>query len=236
MANAPELGIALANNGQPDIRIIGPIYTLKTGFWVRKDSNMRSVADLRGKRVTMGYSAMRALDPMSRAILATGGLTEADIKPVLVPNVVRSADDFAAGAADMFMFAFGAPKVREVDVTVGGTRFLAIPESPGIAAARKIQPYGYLSDVEPGPIFVGVEKPMKVYTIDNILFTHAKVPDDVVYKAIEAMEANKPEMIAVAPNLREFSAAGLNKTYEFPFHPGALKYFKDKRIEAKAFP
>jgi TRAP transporter TAXI family solute receptor len=127
MANAPELGIALANNGQPDIRVIGPVYTLKTGFWVRKDSNMRTVADLRGKRVTMGYSAMRALDPMSRAILATGGLTEADIKPVLVPNVVRSADDFVAGAADMFMFAFGAPKVREVDVTVGGTRFLAIP-------------------------------------------------------------------------------------------------------------
>ena len=65
----------------------------------------------------MGYSAMRALDPLSRAILATGGLTEKDIKPVLVPNVMRSADDFAAGAADMFMFAFGAPKVREVDVT-----------------------------------------------------------------------------------------------------------------------
>src|SRR5262245_35267319 len=127
MANAPELGIALANNGQPDIRIIGPIYTLKTGFWVRKDSNMRTVADLRGKRVTMGYSAMRALEPMSRAILATGGLTESDIKPVLVPNVVRSADDFVGGAADMFMFAFGAPKVREVDVTVGGTRFLEVP-------------------------------------------------------------------------------------------------------------
>jgi uncharacterized protein len=236
MANAPEIGIALANNGQPNLRMIGPVYTLKTGFWVRKDSDMRTVADLRGKRVTMGYSAMRALDPMSRAILATGALTEADIKPVLVPNVVRSADDFAAGAADMFMFAFGAPKVREVDVTVGGTRFLEIPESPGIAAARKIQPYGYLSDVEPGPIFVGVEKPMKVYTIDNILFTHTNVPDDVVYKAMETMEANKAEMIGVAPNLREFSAAGLNKQYDFPFHPGALKYFKDKNIEAKAFP
>ncbi len=77
---------------------------------------------------------------------------------------------------------------------------------------------------------------MKVYTIDNILFTHAKVPDDVVYKAIETMEANKAEMIGVAPNLREFSAGGLNKKYDFPFHPGALKYFKDKNIEAKAFP
>jgi uncharacterized protein len=235
MANAPELGIALANNGQPDIRIIGPVYTLKTGFWVRKDSAMQTVADLRGKRVTMGYSAMRALDPMSRAILAAGGLTENDIRPVLVPNVVRSADDFVAGAADMFMFAFGAPKVREVDVSVGGTRFLEIPESPGMAAARKISPYGYLTEVAPGPIFVGVEKPMKVYTIDNILFTHAKVPDDVVYKVIETMAGNQADMIAVASNLREFSTAGLNKKYDFPYHPGALKYFKDKNIEAKAF-
>jgi TRAP-type uncharacterized transport system substrate-binding protein len=105
-----------------------------------------------------------------------------------------------------------------------------------MAAARKISPYGYLSDIAPGPIFVGVEKPMKVYTIDNILFTHAKVPDDVVYKVIETMEANKADMISVSPNLREFSAADLNKTYEFPYHPGALKYFKDKNIQAKAFP
>jgi uncharacterized protein len=234
MANAPEIEAAMANKGQPNLRMIGAVYTLKTGFWVRKDSNMRTVADLKGKRVTMGYSAMRALDPLSRAILAAGGLTEKDIKPVLVPNVVRSADDFVAGAADMFMFAFGAPKVREVDANVGGTRFLEIPDKPGIEAARKIVPLGYLSDIAPGPIFIGVEKPMKTYTIDNLLFTNAKVPDAVVYKVIETMEANKPDMIAIAPNLREFSAAGLNKKYDFPYHPGALKYFKDKNIAAKA--
>jgi len=233
MANAPELGALIAS--QPNLRVIGPVYTLKTGFWVRKDSGMRMVSDLKGKRVTMGYSAMRALDPMSRAILAAGGLTENDIKPVLVPNVMRSADDFLAGAADMFMFAFGAPKVLEVDVTVGGTRFLEINDTPGMAAARKISSYGYLSDIAPGPIFVGVEKPMKTYTIDNILFTHTKVPDEVVYKVIETMEANKADMIAVAPNLREFAAANLHKDYKFTFHPGALKYFKDKNIAAKAF-
>ena len=233
MANAPEIGALIANN--PQLRMIGPVYTLKTGFWVRKDSNMRMVSDLRGKRVTMGYSAMRALDPMSRAILAAGGLTENDIKPVLVPNVMRSADDFVAGAADMMMFAFGAPKVREVDVTVGGTRFLEFNDTPGLPAARAISPFGYLSDIAPGPIFVGVEKPMKTYTIDNILFTHAKVSDDVVYKLIETMNANKADMIAVAPPLREFDAANLYKDYKFPIHPGALKYFKDKNIAVKAF-
>ncbi len=233
MANAPELGALIANH--KDLRVIGPVYTLKTGFWVRKDSGMKMVSDLKGKRVTMGYSAMRALDPMSRAILAAGGLTEKDIKPVLVPNVMRSADDFASGAADMFMFAFGAPKVREVDVTVGGTRFLEIDEKPGMEEARKISSFGYLSDIAPGPIFVGVEKPMKTYTIDNILFTHAKVSDDVVYKLIETMETNKADMIAIAPNLREFAAANLHKDYKFQFHPGALKYFKEKSIAAKAF-
>ena len=195
---------------------------------------MKTVADLKGKRVTLGFSAMRALDPVVRAMLATGGLSEKDVQPVLVPNVIRSADDFVAGAADMFYFAFGAPKVREADATVGGTRVLEIPDSPGMEAARKISPYGYLTEVAPGPIFTGVEKPMKVYTIDNLMFTHVNVPDDVVYKIIDTMENNKNELLAIAPALRDFSAAGLNRKYEFPYHPGALKYFKDRNIEAKA--
>ena len=93
-----------------------------------------------------------------------------------------------------------------------------------MAAARKISPYGYLSDVAPGPIFIGVEKPMKTYTIDNILFTNAKVSDDVVYKLIETMENNKADMVAVAPNLREFTAAGLyKKLQQFPVPPRRLE-------------
>ena len=220
MANAAgDRDGARRTTGSPNLRMIGPVYTLKTGFWVRKDSAMQTVADLRGKRVTMGYSAMRALDPMSRAILATGGLTEKDIKPVLVPNVVRSADDFVSGAADMFMFAFGAPEGARGR---RDRRRHPLSGNPGFArhgGGRKISPYGYLSDVAPGPIFVGVEKPMKVYTIDNLLFTHAKVPDDVVYKIIETLENNKAELVAVPPDLREFSAAGLYKAYDFPTIP-----------------
>jgi hypothetical protein len=85
-------------------------------------------------------------------------------------------------------------------------------------AARKIERWGYLTEVGPGPVFVGVEKPMKVYTIDNILFTHAKVPDDVVYNVIETMEANEDDMIAVQAaaqtmglQLKMFNASTLNE-------------------------
>ncbi len=177
---------------------------LRTPFFVRKDSGMRTIADLKGKRVTMGFSAMRDIDNVARSMLATAGLTEADVKPVLVPNVVRSADDFVAGASDMFFFAFGAAKVREVDVTVGGIRVLEI-DPAGMPAARKIMPWAYLTDATPGPIFTGVEKPMKVYSFDNVIITNAKVPDDFIYKMLETMEKNKDDLIAVQPILRDFT-------------------------------
>lgn len=231
IANIFEMEEAKKNH--PELRLIGSLHSLRGAFWVRKDSPMKTMADLKGKRVVMGFSAMRTIDPMIKALLATGGLTEADIKPVLVPNVVRGAEDFASGAADMFFFAFGAPKVREVDASVGGIRALEIPEG-GIAAAQKIVPQGYLTPAAPNPFFIGVEKPMQVYTWDNMLFTNAKVKDEVIVKIIETLENNKPDLIAVQPALRDFSANKLYKAYDLPYHPGALKYFKDHKFEAIA--
>ncbi len=222
-----------AKTTSANIRLIGSLHPLRGAFWVRKDTAMKNMADLKGKKVGLGYSAMRTIDPLVKAMLATGGLTEKDITPVLIPNVVRGADDFASGAADMFFFAFGAPKVREVDATVGGIRALEIPES-GMAAAKKIVPEGYLSPAAPNPFFVGVDHPMGVYTWDNMIFASAKVSDADVYKAIETLEKNKADLVAIQPALRDFSAAALYKKYDLPYHPGALKYFKDHNIEAKA--
>ncbi|MFL5039517.1 MAG: TAXI family TRAP transporter solute-binding subunit [Xanthobacteraceae bacterium] len=233
IANALEVSVATEGARLPELRLIGALHPLPTAYFVRKDTSMRTVADLRGKKVVYGFSAQRVLDIVMRAMLATGGLTEKDISPVLVPNVIRGADDFVAGAADMFYFAFGAPKVREVDATVGGIRAIEIPES-GMDAARKLYPDGYLAPAAPGPFYIGVEKPMGVYTWDNMLFTHAKVKDDVVYKMIDTMAKNQDDLVAVQPALRTFSPQALYKKYNVPYHPGALKYFADNKIAAKA--
>jgi len=232
IANIFEVEHAKAAN--PDLRLIGSVYPLKGTFWVRKDSTMKTIADLKGKRVGMGYSAMRTIDPLVKAILAAGGLTEKDVTPVLVPNVVRGADDFASGAADMFFFAFGAPKVREVDATVGGIRALEIPAG-GMAAAKKILPQGYLTPAKPGPFFVGVDHPMDVYTWDSMIFTNAKVKDDVIYKMIDTLVKNQAELGSLQPAMRGFSASALYTDYDIPYHPGALKYFKDHNIQPRTF-
>ena len=215
-----------------DMRVITAVHALRTPFFVRKDSGMVKMADIKGKRVSLGYSAMRNIDKTMRAQLATAGLTEADVKPVLVPNVVRSADEFMAGNADMFSFAFGGPKVKEADATVGGIRALEIDEN-GMPAAKKIMPWAYLTQIGPGPIFTGVEKPMKVYSFDNVIITSAKVSDDIVYKLLDLMEKNKDDLVAVQPVLREWTPAFGYKQYDVPYHPGALKFFKERNLTAQ---
>lgn len=221
---------------QNDLRIIGSIYTLRIGFFSRKDAGIMTVADLKGKRVPAGYSAMRTLDRNSLAMLATAGLTLNDIKPVMVPNVLRGADDFLAGANDTFMFSFGGPKVREADATVGGVRALAVIDTPeGLERSRKVFPYGYFVEVKPSPVFVGVEKPMKSYSMDYVLFTNAKTKDDAVYKMLDTMMKNKPELVAVAPVLNDLTPDLIHRKHSMAYHPGALKYFQDNKIDAKAY-
>ena len=123
--------------------------------------------------------------------------------------------------------------MREVDVTVGGIRMAEIDEK-GMPAARKIERWGYLTNVTPGPVFVGVEKPMKVYSFDNLVFTSAKTSDDIIYKVMDTMFKNKPDVIAVQPVLRELTPAFAYKKYEVAYHPGALKYFKEHNINPQA--
>lgn len=237
IANIAEVAnVTLGSAGafqQPELRLIGSVHALRVAFFVRKDSDMRTIADLKGRRLPVGYSAMRTIDTLTSAVLATAGLTQSDVKPVLVPNVVRGADDFLSGSSDVFMFAFGGAKVREVDATMGGLRVLEIAEA-GMEGSRKIFRYGYLTEVSPGPVFIGVAQKMKVYTYDNMLFTNAKVKDETIYKIVATLDNNRAELVAVQPALRDFSAAELYKQYDIPYHPGALTYFKEKNLQPKA--
>ena len=56
------------------------------------------------------------------------------------------------------------------------------------------------------------------------------MPDDFIYKILDLMEKNKDELIAVQPVLREWTPAFGYKQYGVPYHPGALKFFKERNL------
>src|SRR4051812_1127080 len=67
---------------QANLRVLGVIFPLYSSIFVRKDSPVRSLAELKGKRVPYGFSAQVTLERIIDAIIATGGLARKDVVPV----------------------------------------------------------------------------------------------------------------------------------------------------------
>ena len=250
LVNSGELDLAVCNvleiqeatNGegpyagrkQSNLRVLGVIFPLYSSIFVRKDSPIKTLADLKGKRVPYGFTAQVTLERIVSAILASGGLGSNDIVPVMVPNVIRGADDFMEGKIDGGFFAIGAAKVAEVHKSVGGIRYLPVPDDPAaLAAMRKLMPYAYVTEVKPSPAFVGLDGPTKLMAYDYLVAVGAHVKDDVVYKIAKAMYENKPKLVESLRAFNGFNPGDMHKSMPATFHPGSEKYYKEKGIGAK---
>jgi TRAP transporter TAXI family solute receptor len=217
---------------KPNIRLIARLVPIMTAGYVQKDSPIKTLADIKGKRVSTQYSAQRAVWRVVLAQLATVGLTEKDIQPVLVRNIVQAADDFAAGKTDVFWFALGSAKVKQVAASVNGIRALPVPSDPeAVKQMKKYVPGSYPTIVQPARNLDGVVGPTPVMAYDVVLFTHAKHSDDLIYRITKAVHENKKDMAAVFPALNQFEPEKMATAYDdLTYHPGAIKYFQEKKM------
>lgn len=245
MLGTGELDFAIANvietaeaakgervfEGRPakHLRIASVMFPLKTAMFVRADSDIKTIADLKGKRITYGFTAMSSLVDVLDALLATGGLKPSDIQPVMVPNVARGADELAAGNVDAFFFAVGAAKVTEVDASVGGLRMLPLGTTEAdLKAMHEIFPYGYPFVEKPRPGLAGVTEPTATLAYDNLLITGAGVPDEVVYKTVKAIYENQPELANSFAPYRSFDVKQMyKKDMPAEFHPAAMRFYRE---------
>ncbi|MBT3915827.1 MAG: TAXI family TRAP transporter solute-binding subunit [Rhodospirillaceae bacterium] len=211
-----------------NLRVAFRIRTLSVGFYVRKDSKIKTIADIRGKKFSSKWSAFPNALPLSNGIFATAGMSIKDIDGVPATNIIRSADDFKAGKIDVGFFATGAPKMAEVNSAVGGIRFIDIPNTPENNAKMKtIRGDYFVSVVRPSPVNAGIAKPTGVLGVDMVIDVGSHVSDAVVEKLLGAIHPNKAKLVKGHPLFRGFNPKVMARQYSTArYHPAAIKFYK----------
>ena len=213
-------------DGKPmkNLRGLVPLYAEPIHFLVAKGSNIKTIADLKGKRVSVG-AVGSGTEVTARTILKLAGLDpDKDIKP---ENLGLS--DTAAAFADknidagITVGALGIAGVVEI-ATLGTAEFRDFPADL-IKKVSKELPY-YLPFDIPANTYKGQTKPAKTMASWNVLITTDKLSADDAYKMTKALYTNKKDILNVNTRLASMSPENI-KYIQVPIHPGAVKYYKE---------
>ena len=202
--------------------------TVPLGFMVRADSDIKSVADLKGRRVAGGYGSHPIMRRLSEGVLKAYGIEMSDVNVVPVPAALDGAKAVQDGRADAAWYAVFAPTTREMHSKIG-VRFLPIEFTPErLKVARQV--------IFPGmvPVTVPVNLPfapkgtgLAGYEFYVIASTHTA--DAAVKTMAETLWANEAEFVKVHANLRGFrNGAAVSQVATIPYHKAAIEFYKSK--------
>jgi TRAP transporter TAXI family solute receptor len=212
----------------PNLRLVMRGSPLMVGLLVRKDSPIRTIQDIKGKRMTGEYPAHLAVWYNMFGHLASAGLTWSDVKVVPVPAVNDGVDALVQGRADVSVHALNSAKVKEADAAIG-LRHVSDDCSPeGERRLRAAVP-GYYGRWVKGGSATAVAEDTCLVAYDTYLAAGKALPDAVVEAALKALWEHESELAPVHPMLREWKrdrAVGADVT--IPYHPAAIRFFRER--------
>lgn len=204
------------------------------------DSGIKSYKDLKGKRVSLGSSAHTA-HPILKMAFEIEGLKEADYKPVYFSGGSGQGPD---GCADRTLDAYytNNPSTQ--------------PSSMDLASINKIRLFGFSSPAKSREFFDMIDKkygknllqpitlkpglygknqvntePIDCIAFDLVIATRVDLDDNTVYEFTKSLFDHLPEFYDTAGNdSKLITLAGAMKNINIPFHPGALKYYREKGL------
>lgn len=224
---------AYKGNEMKDLRLAFTVFPFRVGIIVRNNSDIKKVADLKGKRVGTGWTGFRQGIALWNGLLGNAGLSLDDVDPVPTTDLLRAADDFKGGKSDAFMFAVGGPKVSEANAAIeGGVRFLSMDNSEkGLKGMQAVREEYHVALQQPAPHLAGIIGPTYLMEYHIVLLTHRNAPDALVTKVVKTAYANKPGLVAGHPSFNAFTQEGMAVQHErLQYHPGAIKFFKEAGI------
>ncbi|MBI2090052.1 MAG: TAXI family TRAP transporter solute-binding subunit [Deltaproteobacteria bacterium] len=214
----------------PNVRLVMRGSPLLAGLLVRKDSPIKSIHEIKGKRVTGDYPAHLVMWYIMYAQLVSAGLTWADVKVVPVPAVNDGVDALVQGRAEVSGHALGAAKIREADAAVGVRHVSMDCSTQGEERLRKGLPGFYPRWVKKGEIVAIVEDTC-VSAYDTYLLTHKAATEQPVTTVLKAVWDNVEKLPPLHPQFKEWTRdRAVAPDVTIPYHPAAIQFYKERGL------
>ncbi|MBS7294435.1 MAG: TAXI family TRAP transporter solute-binding subunit [Treponema sp.] len=207
-----------------NIATIGTLYPEVIQIAVSENSGINSIYDFKGKRISVG-DAGSGVEFNAKQIMEGYGLTFNDIKKSNL-SFKESAEAIQNGTLDGCFITAGVPNaaLQELAFSAG---LKLIPVS-GNEAATVMDKYGYYTATTiPGGTYKGSDEDVPALAIKATLAVSASLDEDTVYEMTKALFENLQELGNAHAKGKEVSAASAVTGVSVPFHPGAVKYYKE---------
>lgn len=205
------------------LRTIAAIYPNYIHFLASADSGIKTLADLKGKRVSVG-APKSGTELNSREILKAVGMSYKDLGKVEYLGYSESVELIKNRQLDATLLSsgLGVAAVRDLATAM---KIVVIPIPAEVV--KKIDDAAYSTGTIPANTYNGQTVDVPTVTVQNYLATHEGVPAETVYKMTKSMFENLDALQAAHAAAKAIDKTKAGKGSPVPLHPGAEKYYRE---------
>lgn len=208
------------------LRGVAAIYPNYIQVVASKDSGIKSLADLKGKSLSVG-APKSGTELNARAILKAAGLAYADLGKTEYLPFAESVELMKNRQLDATLQSagLGVASIRDLATSLP----IQMVEVPA-AIADKLGP-PYLAATIPPKTYDGQSDAVATLAVGNVLVTHADVPEEIVYQMTKQLYESLPELVAAHKAATAIKLETAKQGMPVPLHPGAERYYKEKGLK-----
>jgi uncharacterized protein len=216
--------------GKPVKSLVGvfSVYPQAVHLIATHASGVKSVRDLKGKRIAFGPQGS-ATEQNALQVLAAHGVAEGDLAGSVRVSFTAAVDQLKAGAVDaaFFSIAVGALVIDQA-LASGKLSLISVGASASEALAQKY-PF-YTKDEIPANTYKNQDREVVVPAVMAMLVARSSLPEELVYQFTKAVFDNLPQFHAAHAAARNLTLQTALVGMALPLHPGAERFFKEKGI------
>jgi TRAP transporter TAXI family solute receptor len=208
------------------LRLVATIYPNVIQIVATRDSGIRSLADLKGKRVSVG-APRSGTELNARAVLKAAGLGYDDLARVEYLPFAESVDLMKNRQIDATLQSAGLGVASLKDLTLSAP-VVFVPVPPEVVARMGADVYS--TTVIPAGTYSGQDADVPAAATGNALVTHAGVSEETVYLMTRLVYENLPTLAAGHAAARQIRLDAASAKGPAPLHPGAARYFREQGL------